>query len=50
MLDDFFAWLKNPLGDTSGGPTAWNLFLFIGLALVSIAAWALIFRHIREAV
>lgn len=50
MIDSFFSWLKNPLQDTSGGPSAWNLFLFIGLALVMLAAWGLIFRHIREAV
>lgn len=50
MVQDFFDWLKNPLRDTSGGPSGWTLFLFIGLTLVFIAAWALIFRHIREAV
>jgi hypothetical protein len=50
MLADFMAWLKNPLGTESGGPSALNLFLFIGLVLILLAAWALIFRHIRAAV
>lgn len=47
MVADFVAWLKAPLGT---GPSAGTLFLFIGLVLIFIALWALIFRHIRAAV
>jgi hypothetical protein len=50
MVADFIAWWKNPLGSDSGQPSAVRLFLFIGLILVLLAAWGLIFRHIREAV
>lgn len=50
MFDSFAAFLKNPLGTTSGGPSSWNLFLFIGLTLVLLAAWGLIFSHIRAAI
>lgn len=48
MFDSFIAWWKNPLGNDSG-PSAVTLFLFIGLILVLLAAWGLIFKHIREA-
>lgn len=41
-------WLKNPLGTENEGPSALRVFLFIGLVLVAIAAWAIIFSHIRE--
>lgn len=50
MFADFMNWLANPLRDTSGGPSAWTLFLFVGLTLAILAAWALIFRHIKEAI
>jgi hypothetical protein len=49
-MQSFFTFLTNPLGTTSGGPSAWNLFLFIGLVLVLLAAWGLIFAHIRAAI
>jgi hypothetical protein len=50
MVADFMAWLKNPLGDASGQPSAFTLFLLIGLLLVMLALWTIIFRHIREAI
>jgi len=50
MLDSFISWWKNPLGNASGGPSAGNLFLVIGLILVFLVAWGIIFAHIREAV
>lgn len=50
MEQDFFAWLKNPLKDTSGGPSGYTLFLFIGLVLAMLAAWGIIFRDVRAAV
>lgn len=47
-MASFMNWLKNPLGTESGKPDAWRLFLLIGLVLVFVAVWAIIFRHIRE--
>ncbi len=47
-MKKFFDWLKNPLHSESGEPSAWTLFLLIGLVLVCITAWAIIFKHIRE--
>lgn len=47
-MTSFINWLKNPLKTESGNPSTWRLFLLIGLVLVAIAAWAIIFRHIRE--
>lgn len=50
IYTDFMDWLQNPLKNASGGPSAWTLFLFLGLVLVLLSAWGLIFRHIREAI
>jgi len=50
MFDDFLDWLANPLRDASGGPSALTLFLFIGLTLCMLGAWAILFRHIRAAI
>ena len=49
MFAELIAWWKNPFGNGEG-PSAYSLFLFIGLILVFLSAWAIIFRHIREAV
>ncbi len=49
-MKSFLDWLKNPLKTESGNPTAWRLFLFIGLALVFVGIWAIIFSHIREGI
>lgn len=48
MWQGFINWLKNPLDTQSGQPSTFTLFLFIGLVLVLLTAWALIFNHIRE--
>ena len=47
-MKSFIDWLKNPLQTESGSPSAWRLFLFIGLVIVLIAVWGVIFSHIRE--
>lgn len=49
-MSAFVAWLKNPLNTESGSPSGFTIFLFIGLVLIGIAVWALIFRHIRDAI
>jgi LPXTG-motif cell wall-anchored protein len=47
MFNEFVSWLKNPLNTETGNPSALTLFLFIGLVLVLIASWGLLFRHLR---
>ena len=50
MFASFMTWLANPFDASNGGPSAYLLFLAIGLVLVMLAAWGMIFRHIRAAV
>lgn len=40
-------WFADPL--KVGGPSVPTLFLFLGLVIVLLAAWAQIFAHIRDA-
>ena len=50
MWQDFTSWLTNPLDTQSGQPSAWTLFLFLGLIIILLVLWGLIFRHIRAIV
>lgn len=40
--------MHDPFG-VNTGPSATRLFLTIGLILVMLAAWGIIFSHIRDA-
>ena len=49
-MQTFISWLQNPLDTESGKPDVLHLFLLVGLLLVLLGIWAMLFRHIREAV
>lgn len=49
MFTGFMDWLADPLDSENGSPSAMTLFLFVGLIVVCLAAWGLIFQHIRAA-
>lgn len=47
MWDHFKAFLAQPY---SGDMNAWEWFAFLGLLIIFAGLWAIILRHIRDAV